>query len=234
MKIGLITTVLYFFTLASSIAQHKGTYTGTHGNGKMVAFINDTDGIFIGYFYESRKTHHTLIGTSMNNEVKGQIKLSGLKEFDCEGFFRNDSLMIFVNEIGVEHFMAIALKKVSSKPSVNLDKYFSNEKPTNDPKLVGEWLLLNEYDLKKQEFRTKKDYTSFLLGNDGSFVFKGGDTKYDMSKLTIKWYTQDSSLYSNIESKYSSMEFNYGNYKINGDTLTTTGVRYISKYIKKK
>ncbi|GGD47230.1 hypothetical protein GCM10011514_09040 [Emticicia aquatilis] len=222
--------------IKTSFAQHnKGTYTGSHGNGKMVAFINDTDGIFIGYFYETRNTHHILIGTSLNNEVKGQIKLAGLKEYDCEGIFRNDSLIIFVNEINAEHFMKIALKKENKNPKVNLDKYFSNEKPTHDPKLVGEWEVFSNYDLKKQQYRKDKDYNSVVHSKDGSFSFVGGKaTSTDLSKITMSWYVQGSNLILNFETKYGAREFNSGQYSFSGDTLITSGERYISKYLKKK
>ena len=227
-----IISVFLLFSNASFGQNTEGTYIGSHLNGKMVAFIKNTNGVVFGYFYENKNRYHVLTGLSINNEISGKMTLSGLKEFECEGVFRNDSVFIFLNEIGIEHFMTIALKKVNNKTKVNLEKYFTDEKPANDPRLIGEWLLISDFDIKTQQMRPKNEFTSLVLDKGGFFQIKGYTGVYP--NIITTWYTQGSFLCCNFKSTMSSSDLNQGKYIINGDSLTTSGERDILKYVKKK
>lgn len=234
-KCFILFTLSIIFNFISFGQRNEGTFIGTHGNGKIVAFIKNTNGVFIGYFYESKKIYHTLMGVSVNNEVKGQMKLSGLGEYNCEAFFLNDSLLIkvFLNEGDYDHPLLIALKKKNNQTKVNIEKYFSSEKEGYDAILLGEWFLLSDYDVKKQ-LNIKKEYNSMVLGEKGTCDIIGGMRIDPKISISTKWYTQNKALYLTIDSPNLSLELNEGTYTIQNDTLITRGERHIKKYVKNK
>lgn len=226
--------VIYLLVLGMNTSfgqQNQGTYIGSKDNIKIVAFIKNTNGFVLGYLYESRKTYHTLTGITVGSQVKGTMIFSGLKEFDCEGIFKGDSVYFVLNAIDKEQYSTIAMKKVSNQTKVNLDKYFGSENQENDKKLVGEWLILSDYDLATKKHKLEKDFTSMVLRQNGTYDIVGHNEP--LSNVLMNWYTQDSTLFVNFKTIQSSRELNLGKYVINGDTLITTR-GHIIKYLRKK
>ena len=211
---------------------NEGTYLGIRNDSKIVAFIKNENGLILGYFYESRKMHHTLTGITTGNEVKGTMNFADLDKFACEGIFKGDSAFFFLNSDEKEHIITIALKKINNQSKINLNKYFGIGKQENDKKLVGEWFLFSEYDLNTKKFVKDRDYTSIVLKQNGEYRingFNGGD----ISDVLISWYSQDTTLYVNFKSSHSNREVNQGKYTISGDTLITTR-GHVMKYLRKK
>ncbi len=231
---NLFLTFLVVFTLGNTVFSQKnsGTYSGVFGNSKIVGTIKATNSALIGSFYENRKKKHNLIGTVENNKIEGSLTLEGLGSFICEGIFNEDSLQIFFFLSSDSKISEIRLKKVNSKTSIDLDKYFGKEE--NDLRLYGEWDLLSRYDILKKELR-KKDYEGITFYSDGSYAYKSLSTQFNFKDaISYRWYTSDAQFYSLMSTTKFTSEYNWGSYLIAGDSLTVQGERFILKFLRKK
>lgn len=230
-KYLLLVSLLFSAVNISFGQQNQGTYIGLKDNTKIVAFLKSTNGLILGYLYENSKTYHTLTGLTIGNQVKGKIIFSGTNEFDYEGVFKGDSVYFYLNSIDKDHFKTFALKKISNQTKINLEKHFGDEKQVNDNRLVGEWTLLNDYNLETKKYNLEKDYTSIELKQNGTYRVIGYNAS--LPDVLMNWYTQDSTLFVNFKTTKSSREISMGKYVIKGDTLITTR-SHVIKYLRKK
>jgi hypothetical protein len=231
-NLSLIILIICAFEKNVFSQKNSGTYSGIFGNSKIIGTIKATNSALIGSFYESRKKKHNLIGAVENNKIEGSLTLEGLGNFTFEGIFKEDSLQIYFFLTPNSKISEIRLKKVSSRTTIDLDKYF--EKEENDLRLYGDWDLLSKYDILKKELR-KKDYQGVTFYSDGSYAYKSLSSQINFKDIvSFRWYTSDAQFYSLISTIKFTSEYNWGNYQISGDSLTIHGARYILKYLRKK
>jgi len=225
-NLHLIILIVFAFESNSFSQKNSGTYAGIMDNSPIIATMKISNGAIVGAFYKSRKVKHSLMGTVENNKIEGTIDMTG--SFLCQGFFKDDSLLINIS-LTPNLTNYLKLKKINNKTSIDFDKYFGKE--TNDPLLYGNWILLSRYDILKKEFKNDKN-RGMTLYSDGSYSEKGVQIRKDMS---LSWYTSDNNLSMRISLKEQDMsEYNFGRYKVSGDTIITQNERHICKYLKKK